>query len=162
MLWACAHNWGIIHRDIKPENILLSHGHALVADFGVAKALHHSLDGPTITQTGFTVGTPAYMAPEQIVADPGIDSRADLYALGVIVYEMIARRTPFVGSSIAAMVKASLAEDAPLLSATVPNCPERLSSLVASLLERDPDKRGRKEVRRPWRHRSHVLRHFPP
>lgn len=138
---ACAHNWGIIHRDIKPENILLSQGHALVTDFGVAKALHHSLDGANITQTGVSVGTPAYMAPEQIVADPGIDSRADLYALGVIAYEMIAGRTPFVGASIATMVKASLTEDAPLLSATVPTCPDHLSSLVASLLEKDADKR---------------------
>jgi serine/threonine-protein kinase len=137
----CAHNNGIIHRDIKPENILLSQGHALVADFGVAKALHHAPDGVSITRTGVSVGTPAYMAPEQVVADPGIDSRADLFALGVIAYEMIAGRTPFVGASIAALVKASLAEDAPLLSATVPNCPERLSSLVASLLEKDPDKR---------------------
>ena len=137
----CAHNSGIIHRDIKPENILLSQGHAVVADFGVAKALHHSRDGANITQTGVSVGTPAYMAPEQILADPGIDGRADLYALGVIAYEMIAGRTPFVGASMATMVKASLTEEAPPLSATVPNCPERLSSLVASLLQKDPAKR---------------------
>lgn len=137
----CAHGSGIVHRDIKPENILLSQGHALVTDFGVAKALHHSLDGANITQTGVSVGTPAYMAPEQVLADPGIDGRADLYALGVIAYEMIAGRTPFAGASVATMVKASLTQDAPLLRATVPNCPEQLSSLVASLLEKDPDKR---------------------
>jgi serine/threonine-protein kinase len=139
----CAHGYGIVHRDIKPENILLNQGHALVADFGVAKALHHSLDGASITRTGVSVGTPVYMAPEQVVADPGIDGRADLYALGVIAFEMVAGRTPFAGASIAAMVKASLTTDAPRLSATVPTCPERLSSLVASLLEKDPDKRPR-------------------
>jgi serine/threonine-protein kinase len=137
----CAHGGGIIHRDIKPENILLSQGHAVVADFGVAKALHQSLDSAHLTQTGLSVGTPAYMAPEQVVADPGIDGRADLYALGVIAYEMIAGRPPFDGPSVAAMVKLSLTADAPLLRATVPNCPERLSSLVASLLEKDPAKR---------------------
>ena len=161
----CAHDGGIIHRDIKPENILLSQGHALVADFGVAKALHHSLDGATITQTGVSVGTPAYMAPEQVLADPGIDGRADLYALGVIAYEMIAGRTPFVGASMATMVKASLTEDAPLLSATVPNCPERLSSVVASLLDKDPDKRPQTALDVRERLRSIIVvpsAEFPP
>ena len=137
----CAHNSGVMHRDIKPENILLSQGHALVADFGIAKALHTSLGGAAITQTGVSVGTPAYMAPEQILADPRIDGRADLYALGVVAYEMIAGQTPFVGASPAVMVKAALTQDAPLLRATVPSCPERLSSLVASLLDKDPNRR---------------------
>jgi len=138
---ACAHAHDIVHRDIKPENILLSQGHAFVADFGVAKALHHSIDGGNITLTGVSVGTPAYMSPEQAVADPTIDHRADLYALGVVAYEMIAGKTPFAGPTVAALVKASLTQDAAPLLSTVPACPPRLSSLVAALLEKNPNDR---------------------
>ena len=138
---ACAHAHGVVHRDIKPENILLSQGHAVVADFGIAKALHRSLDISAITQTGLSVGTPAYMAPEQAVGDPNVDHRADLYALGVVAFEMIAGRTPFFSASMAAMVKASLTENAPRLTTLAPKCPPRLSDLVASLLERDPNAR---------------------
>jgi len=139
---ACAHAHGVVHRDIKPENILLSQGHAVVADFGIAKALHRSLDISAITQTGLSVGTPAYMAPEQAVGDPNVDHRADLYALGVVAFEMMAGRTPFFGASMAAMVKASLTENAPRLTTLAPKCPPRLSELVASLLERDPNARA--------------------
>jgi len=143
---ACAHGHDVIHRDIKPENILLSQGHAFVADFGVAKALHRSLDGNNITLTGVSVGTPAYMSPEQAVADPNIDYRADLYALGVVAFEMIAGRTPFGGPTVAAMVKASLTQDAPPLISVAPACPPRLSTLVAALLEKDPNNRPKNAV----------------
>jgi TolB-like protein/tetratricopeptide (TPR) repeat protein/tRNA A-37 threonylcarbamoyl transferase component Bud32 len=143
---ACAHNHSIVHRDIKPENILLSQGHALVADFGVAKALHHSVDGANITLTGVSVGTPAYMSPEQALADPNIDHRADLYALGVVAYEMVAGKTPFTGSTVAAMVKAALTQDAAPLISVAPNCPPRLSSLVGSLLEKDPGQRPQSTI----------------
>ena len=107
----------------------------------MAKALHHSIDGNNITLTGVSVGTPAYMSPEQAVADPSIDHRADLYALGVVAYEMVAGRTPFTGATVAAMVKASLTESAPLLGAVSPNCPPRLATLVGALLEKDPKNR---------------------
>src|SRR4030095_5574981 len=136
----CAHEQGIVHRDIKPENILLAQRHAMVADFGVAKALHRS-SGRGITGTGASIGTPVYMAPEQAVGDPNVDHRADLYALGVVAYELLTGRTPFAGKDVAGMVAAPLTRPAPLLTTALPTCPPRLASLVADLLERDPDKR---------------------
>ena len=138
---ACAHGHGVVHRDVKPENILLGQGHAMVTDFGIAKAVHRSSAGASLTSTGASIGTPTYMAPEQAVGDPNIDHRADLYALGIVAYEMVAGRPPFVGASVAAMVTASLTQPAPSLSVTVPKCPPRLSALVAGLLEKDPAKR---------------------
>lgn len=91
-----AHGQGVVHRDVKPSNILLTEtGRALLTDFGVAQAL----DDLTLTRTGYTVGTPAYMAPEQTSGEPPVDGRADLYALGVVVYQMVTGRTPFRGST---------------------------------------------------------------
>ena len=96
---AYAHGEGIVHRDIKPENVLLSHGAAMVTDFGIAKALTASRteaggDAATLTQAGGSIGTPAYMAPEQAVGDV-VDHRADLYAWGVMAYELLAGAHPF-------------------------------------------------------------------
>jgi serine/threonine-protein kinase len=98
-----AHSHGVVHRDIKPENILLSGRHALVADFGVAKAVS-AAGGVQLTTAGVALGTPAYMAPEQAAADPRVDHRADLYALGVLLYEMMAGQPPFTGHSAQAKV----------------------------------------------------------
>ena len=137
---ACAHREGIIHRDIKPENILLGEGHAMVVDFGIAKALHGTSSGKGLTTTGVTVGTPTYMAPEQAVGDPSVDHRVDLYALGVVAYEQLTGRTPFAGPDIAKMIAAVLTQPAPSLAAALA-CPPRLSALVATLLEKDPAKR---------------------
>jgi len=131
---ACAHGQGIIHRDIKPENILLGQGHAMVADFGIAKALDRSRGGPTITRTGATVGTPVYMAPEQLVGDPGVDPRADLYSLGVVAYEALTGARPFGATDVAGILAAALTQPAPSLSIPVPSSPPRLVQLVAELL----------------------------
>lgn len=91
-----AHARGVIHRDIKPENILLEGGHAVVADFGIARAVS-AAGGERLTQTGMSVGTPAYMSPEQAVADDALDGRSDLYSLACVVYEMLAGQAPFTG-----------------------------------------------------------------
>ncbi|MGH7710781.1 MAG: serine/threonine-protein kinase, partial [Gemmatimonadaceae bacterium] len=98
-----AHAHGIIHRDIKPENILLQRGHALVADFGIALAVQHA-GGARLTQTGLSLGTPQYMAPEQAMGDKSVDHRADIYALGAVTYEMLVGDPPFTGSTVQAIV----------------------------------------------------------
>jgi serine/threonine protein kinase/tetratricopeptide (TPR) repeat protein len=138
---ASAHGQDIVHRDIKPENILLNQGHAVVTDFGVAKALHRSLDGSSSTGIGITIETPAYMAPEQAVGDPAIDHRADLYALGVVGFELLTGRTPFSGPNVAAMISAMLSRPAPLVTSDAPACPPRLANLIDALLSRDPARR---------------------
>ncbi len=94
----CAHAQGVVHRDIKPENILLSDGHAIVADFGIARVVD-AVDGVRLTETGLALGTPAYMSPEQGAGEAGIDARADIYALGCVLYEMLAGQPPFTGST---------------------------------------------------------------
>ena len=91
-----AHASGIIHRDIKPENILFIAGRPVVADFGIARAVR-AAGGENLTQTGMAVGTPAYMSPEQAAGDPHLDGRSDVYALGCVLYEMLAGRPPFTG-----------------------------------------------------------------
>jgi eukaryotic-like serine/threonine-protein kinase len=94
---AHAHAEGIIHRDIKPENILLLGGHAVLTDFGVARALVEARSGERLTETGLAVGTPGYMSPEQVAGDRHVDARADVYALAVVGYEMLTGNAPFEG-----------------------------------------------------------------
>jgi serine/threonine-protein kinase len=143
---AYAHRCGIVHRDVKPENILLSDGGAVVADFGIAKAISvaHEGDGAgepgrtsTLTATGMSLGTPGYMAPEQAVADV-IDHRADLYALGVVGYEMLAGRPPFDGRTTQQLLAAHATETPEPVSRRRPTVPGGLGALIMRLLEKNP------------------------
>lgn len=137
---AYAHERGIVHRDIKPENVLLSGGIALVTDFGVAKALLASTTGAidALTGTGIAIGTPAYMSPEQISADPSVDHRADLYALGMIAYELLAGQSPFAGRSVQALLAAHVVDAPEPLQKRRPGVPPGLSALVMQCLEKRP------------------------
>ena len=107
---AFAHSEGVVHRDIKPDNVMLTGGHAVVADFGIAKAVSESTGRGNVTTAGVALGTPAYMAPEQAAADPQIDHRADIYAIGTLAYELLTGRTPFTGSSPQAILAAQVTE----------------------------------------------------
>ena len=143
---AFAHARGVVHRDIKPDNVLLSGGSAVVTDFGIAKALVHARGdescGPgTLTMAGTSLGTPTYMAPEQIVADPLVDHRADLYSVGVLAYEMLAGVPPFTGHSIPQLFAAHLAEVPQPLWERCPEAPRPLADLIMRCLEKDPDRR---------------------
>ena len=105
-----AHALGIVHRDIKPENILLQGGHALVADFGIALAVQQA-GGTRMTQTGLSLGTPQYMAPEQAMGEKSVDARADIYALGAVTYEMLVGEPPFTGATVQAIVAKVLSSE---------------------------------------------------
>ena len=133
-----AHRHGIVHRDIKPENILLSEGEAQVADFGIAKALAASAEGSGLTTHGLALGTPAYMAPEQAAADTAVDARADLYALGVVAYEMLTGSAPFNERTPQAMMAAHAVRRPEPLVERRPAVPARLASLVMRMLEKHP------------------------
>jgi eukaryotic-like serine/threonine-protein kinase len=135
---AYAHRHRVLHRDIKPDNILVSSQHALVADFGVAKALSAAAAESFSTVEGMALGTPAYMAPEQATADPHIDHRADLYALGVVGYEMLTGNTPFPGLSAQAVVAANVTRPVPAVTEVRPSIPPVLAGLVMRCLEKRP------------------------
>jgi serine/threonine protein kinase/tetratricopeptide (TPR) repeat protein len=134
-----AHARGVIHRDIKPENILLEGGHAVVADFGIAKAVS-GLGGAHLTQTGLAVGTPAYMSPEQVLAD-GVDGRSDLYSLGCMLHEMLTGETPFAAPTVQRMIARRLTESPPACSASRPEVGAQLSGVVQRILATDPAQR---------------------
>ena len=135
---AHAHECGIIHRDIKPDNVLLSGRHALVTDFGVAKAATDASTRAAVTAAGVLIGTPAYMAPEQIAADPHIDHRADIYALGVLAYELLAGRPPFTGDAPQGILSAHLTQAPEPITTLRPDVPEPLAQLVMKSLEKQP------------------------
>jgi tRNA A-37 threonylcarbamoyl transferase component Bud32/tetratricopeptide (TPR) repeat protein len=140
-----AHARGIVHRDIKPDNVLLSAGSATVTDFGIAKAINAARTdagvNETLTQVGTSIGTPTYMAPEQALGDPDTDHRADIYAFGVMAYEMLAGRPPFHGSNPSKVLAAHLGEPAADIAGIAVGCPPALAALVMQCLEKDPDKR---------------------
>jgi len=141
---AYAHRQGIVHRDIKPENVLLAEGVAMVADFGVARALSAAttLAGDVLTQVGMQIGTPAYMAPEQAAGDPDVDFRADLYAFGVMAYELLAGQHPFAGKrNMHALVAAHLTEQPKPLTTHTTDVTTSLSTIVMQCLGKDPSER---------------------
>ena len=155
---AYAHGRGIIHRDIKPDNILISGGAAVVTDFGVAKAISASRErvtlggrptnsggwsSGTITSVGTSLGTPMYMAPEQAAADPNTDHRADLYALGVVGYEMLVGAPPFYGRTPQALLAAQLTETPKPISSRRYDVPPALADLLMRMMEKEPAKRPR-------------------
>lgn len=132
-----AHEHGVVHRDIKPDNILLTGPHAVVADFGVAKALSASTNpGSSLTSLGVALGTPAYMAPEQASADPTTDHRADIYAVGAVAYEMLTGQQVFSSRSPQAMLAAHAMEAPEPIQKRRPSVPPALASLVMRSLEK--------------------------
>src|SRR5213595_1159338 len=135
---AHAHHQGIVHRDIKPDNVLLSGKHALVADFGVAKAVSQSKGSGTLTSLGMALGTPAYMAPEQAAGDPRVDHRADLYAVGALGYELLAGRPPFSGLSPQGMLAAQVTATPDPVTQHRDSVPPALAALIMRCLAKHP------------------------
>ena len=133
---AFAHASGVVHRDIKPENILLSSGHAFVADFGIARALSAAA-GESFTQTGFALGTPAYMSPEQFTTSESVDGRSDIYSLALVLYEMLAGRNPLSGSSAQEMLARRFTGDVPSLRG-IRQIPESVDAAMRTALARTP------------------------
>jgi len=132
-----AHTHDVVHRDVKPENILLSGGHALVADFGIARAIS-AAGGDQLTETGMLIGTPAYMSPEQATAQRAVDGRADIYALGCVLYEMLAGAPPFSGPSTQAVLARHALDPVPPLRTVRPELPQRLERTVLRALAKTP------------------------
>ncbi len=132
-----AHNHGVVHRDIKPENILLHEDHALVADFGIALAVT-AAGGARMTQTGLSLGTPQYMAPEQAMGERAIDGRADVYALGAVTYEMLVGEAPFTGPTIQAIVARVMTETPRSMTGQRKSVPQNVNAAVLRALEKLP------------------------
>jgi serine/threonine-protein kinase len=135
-----AHGKGIVHRDIKPDNIMISHEYAVVADFGVARALGVA-SGNTLTGPGSPIGTLAYMSPEQVQGSPDVDGRSDIYSLGCVTYEMLAGRRAFDGTSLRQIMEQQLSGQPPALAAARPDVPPAIASAVTRALDKDPGRR---------------------
>jgi tetratricopeptide (TPR) repeat protein/tRNA A-37 threonylcarbamoyl transferase component Bud32 len=138
---AYAHARGVVHRDIKPENVMFSGNHALVTDFGVAKALTEAAGSSQITFAGVAVGTPAYMAPEQATADPTIDHRADIYSVGILAYEMLVGKPPFGREATQSVLAGHLTKDPEPIADHRDDVPPALAALITRCLEKGPENR---------------------
>ncbi|MDX2184082.1 MAG: serine/threonine-protein kinase [Gemmatimonadaceae bacterium] len=140
---AYAHRNGVAHRDLKPENILLSEGGAIVADLGIAKAIGASTGGGArdATSAGVVLGTPAYMAPEQATADPAADQRVDIYAVGAVMFEMLAGRPPFNEGTSTEIMRAHVHQPTPDVRTARSDLPEPLAALVTECLAKRPSDR---------------------
>jgi serine/threonine protein kinase/tetratricopeptide (TPR) repeat protein len=133
-----AHAAGTVHRDIKPENILLLGNHAVIADFGIARALSNAVGDAAVTSSGFAVGTPAYMSPEQATGSDDVDHRTDIYSLGTVLYEMLAGALPFSGESTRALIAQRFTKTAPRVSSVVPGVPAHIDAAIAAALALEP------------------------
>ncbi len=134
----CAHNHGIIHRDLKPGNLFLTrNGTIKLGDFGIARDVSAS----DLTAEGLTVGTHAYMAPEQITGDASISGKADLYALGCCLYEMLAGQKPYIADTFPQLFEQHLRAEPPRVSRIIPQCPQELDDVIVQLLAKSPDHR---------------------
>jgi Tol biopolymer transport system component/tRNA A-37 threonylcarbamoyl transferase component Bud32 len=151
---AHAHERGVVHRDIKPENILLSGRHALVADFGVAKAVSEASGRLKLTSVGVALGTPTYMAPEQASADPGLDHRVDIYALGVVAYELLAGRPPFTGHTAQEVLAAHMTRAPEPIRTFRGNVAPAVETIVLRCLEKHPADR--------WQSTSELVSQLEP
>jgi serine/threonine-protein kinase len=134
---AYAHARGVVHRDVKPENILLQNGHALVADFGIALAVEQA-GGQRMTQTGMSLGTPQYMAPEQAMGERRVDARVDVYALGAVLYEMLAGEPPFTGPTAQSIVAKVMTDEPKALTLVRRSVPPHVDAAVLRALEKLP------------------------
>jgi TolB-like protein len=133
-----AHTRNIVHRDIKPENILLESDHAVLADFGIARAVTSAADTEALTQTGMSLGTPAYMSPEQALGEKHIDGRSDQYSLACVLYEMLCGYPPFMATTMQALVAKHLGEQVPMITTVRPAVPDELEDIVMRALEKVP------------------------
>jgi dienelactone hydrolase len=134
---AYAHAHGVVHRDIKPDNVMLSGRHALVADFGIAKALSQVTGQEQLTSFGVAIGTPQYMAPEQAAGETDIDHRADIYSVGIVAYEMLAGRPPFTGTSVQKLLRAQIDEVPEPVRQFRPDVSAELASVVMRCLAKN-------------------------
>src|SRR5512146_741698 len=135
---AHAHEHGVVHRDIKPDNVMLSGRHALVTDFGVAKAISEATGRNTVTTLGVAVGTPNYMSPEQAAADPNIDHRSDIYAVGVMAYELLTGRPPFTGGTPQQVLASHITEAPDPVTKRRPTISPALDAIILRCLAKHP------------------------
>jgi serine/threonine-protein kinase len=131
-----AHQANIVHRDIKPENILIEAGQAVLADFGIARAVTSAADSDALTRTGMSLGTPAYMSPEQAMGERNLDGRSDQYALACVTYEMLAGQPPFTAPTMQALIARHIAEQVPLITTVRPSVPDEVQDVVLQALEK--------------------------
>jgi serine/threonine protein kinase len=137
---AHAHKQGLVHRDVKPANILFSSGHALLADFGIARAVEKGA-APGLTKTGHYVGSPQYMSPEQAFGNAEVDARSDLYSLACVLYEMLTGELPYQGGSALNVITAHAFNEVPLVAAKVPTVPDSVNYAVARAMAKQPEER---------------------